>query len=180
VRNHARDLAATRNYLTLDDVDAIQGLVAGEGPFMVVDLGAGSGTTALAVLDVRDDAQITTVDIDIANIHWAEKAVRAYYPNAAWDSLHMTAEAAASRFVGKPVSLVLHDAGHEFEDVYGDLVTWHAVVPSGTPLWVHDYTKAPWQEESYPGVRKALKDLIKRGLIVQAGTPGLGWTGRFQ
>lgn len=180
MRNHARRLAASRMYLLEDDVDAIQSLVAAlpDGPILVVDLGAGSGTTALAVLDVRDDASIITVDNDRSALDWAGAAVRNTYPDADWRPMHADAAVAAT-FVPDPIALLLHDAGHGRDDVARDLEAWLPLLAPGTPVWVHDYAPAPasWGQPHYPGVAEAIADLVARGMLIESGTHGLGWSG---
>lgn len=177
----AKELAASRMFLMAEDVEAIQQLVQALAPDVkVVDLGAGSGTTALAVLDVNQHAAIITVDIDQGAIHWAERNIEAYYPGAHWTWMVLDAAASAT-FIG-PVDLVLHDASHEEEHVEADLRAWAAVCAPGTPLWVHDYAAPPvsWGQPDSPGVARAIAALIRDGLIEHVGTAGLGWYGRFR
>jgi len=182
MREHALRLAASRMYLMAEDVHAIQSLVPTSGPCRVVDLGAGSGTTALAVLDVREAAKIVTVDIDQQNLDWAEKNIRAYYPDADWRGLLSDAAAAAEKGERHGIDLVLHDASHEREHVYADISAWAKVVAPGTPLWVHDYASPPesWGQIASPGVSLAIADLIAEGVVEEVRTAGLGWIGRFR
>ncbi len=180
--DNARQLAISRNYLTVADVEAIQALVRSiEGGVRVIDLGAGSGTTALSVLDERPDAQIVTIDISAENLSWAEKAVRNVYPSANWRGILSRADEVRDFFDGQPVNLILHDAGHEYADVYGDLVEWASAVPAGCLVWVHDYARAPWEgADAYPGVAEAIQVLTVAEVLRETGTPGIGWTGIVQ
>lgn len=185
-RTFARELAASRMYLMEEDVIQIQHLVRTFSPnivLTVIDLGAGSGTTALAVLDDREDAQITTIDIDPANVAWAEKAVRNAYPGANWVGVVADAADTAHRRVGHVVDLLLHDASHERDHVEGDIRAWLPYLMPSSLIWVHDWLAPPpsWGQPSSPGVDGAIGQLIHDGLIRPApefGSRGLGWVGR--
>jgi len=181
---YARALAASRSFLLEEDVDCIQGLVRvldSRSPLYVVDLGAGSGTTALAVLDERPDARIVTVDIDPTALHWAGRAVHNAYPEAVWRMAEASAEdVAAIRFPhDDPVHLLLHDASHERDQVERDLRAWCAFLPANTPIWVHDYSSPPaaWGQPASPGVAEAVDLLVAEGLLAPRGVAGLGWFG---
>lgn len=185
-RDFARNLAMSRRFLTVEDVETIQMVVrmlsqhtATMGrPLRVVDLGAGSGTTALAVLDERDDSQITTVDNDRANIDWAELAVRMAYPEADW--LGVVEDAAdTGHYVGELVDLLLHDASHEREHVERDLRAWLPRLAPHAMVWCHDWAAPPpsWGQPASPGVREAVEALLSDGSLKRFGTGGLGWIG---
>lgn len=187
-RDNALRLAASRMYLMREDVLTIQMLVErldtpARNPLMVIDLGAGSGTTALAVLDVRDDARIVTVDIDQANLDWAGKAVRNVYPQANWQPMLQDAadtEWAKMLLHDVPLDLLLHDASHERAHVEADLRAWIPMLAPGALIWVHDWASPPqsWGQPDSPGVALAIQTLVDEGLLVTLGTDGLGWYGQ--
>lgn len=180
----ARTLAVNRLFLTVQDVDDIQNLVLALPPDSnVLDCGAGSGTTALAVYEARPDVHIVTVDINATNIDWARKNLQAYIKDADlphWSSWQGRVDQIdVSGWLHKDFALVLHDAGHSEEDVYGDIQHLRTIVAPGTKLWVHDFSPMPGvgYEE---GVSRAILRLLSDGLIDLDGTPtGLGWIGHF-
>jgi predicted O-methyltransferase YrrM len=176
----AYQLAASRLFLAQEDVTAIEGLVRdlGRGPVRVIDLGAGSGTTALAVLCANPKAHVTTVDRDEEALGWARLNVRPHFPEAIWVPLLADAAAAAALYPARNVNLLLHDAGHGYEDVWRDVRAWLPLLRPGACVWVHDYGPPPWGGEDYPDVRRACGDLVQAGLLVEVGTPGMGWIGR--
>lgn len=181
MRDHAKRLAASRRFLLEEDVEVIQqavAMLADRNPLLVADLGAGSGTTALSVFDVREDAQVVTVDIDADALHWAEAAVRNAYPDALWWGYQRSADNPVTSV--RPFDLLLHDAGHTREDVDGDLRAWLPHLAPGALIWVHDYLPPPvdWGQPDSPGVRQAIRALEIGGLIEGISVGGLGWLGR--
>lgn len=182
-RDNAKKLAASRMFLLAEDVDLIQQLVREQpaGILCVIDLGAGSGTTALAVLDERADTQITTIDISAENVAWAEKAVRNCYPHADWLGVVGDAsEITPTRDNMDLIDLLLHDASHEREHVEADIRSWLPYLrPDTGRIWVHDVVAPPaaWNNPGYPGVAEAIVSLIGEGLIKPLGYGGLGWYG---
>lgn len=173
----AHKLAASRMFLTQEDVDDIIGLVEKihEEP-VVWDLGAGSGTTTLAVFQTNPKATVYTVDIDAENLEWARKNVEAYnLDTSTWHGLHMTALAAAGQRVG--CDLLLHDASHDGDIVEQDLRAWIPALAKGTMIWVHDYKEMPGAAESYPGVKAACDRLVKEGLLKRHKSTGIGFIG---
>lgn len=192
----AHRLAATRRFLLAEDVDLIQSVVPREGTPTVVDLGSGSGTTALAVLDVNPDAIIVSIDSDVANRDWAEANVDAHYPDAnvtwmvgkasdpwadlgGWDIARETMDLFGTGPHAN-VDLLLHDAGHSYEDVHGDLSAWLPLLKPGTPVWIHDASPPPpdWgSKDESAGVTRAIMVLIGQGLLKGGTRAGLGWLG---
>lgn len=178
----AHALAASRRFLCAEDVDTIHMLtqaLPAEREVTVVDLGAGSGTTALAVFAARPErVRVVTVDNDQANLDWASLAVRNVGQEHHWTPMR--------RDAGEPfivdAGLLLHDAGHTEGDVERDLRAWLPRLRVGTPIWVHDYgvhhKASTMPDERYPGVARAVQRLIREGMLAQDGTAGWGWYGR--
>jgi precorrin-6B methylase 2 len=175
----AYQLAASRLFLAQEDVTAIEDLArplaAGS---IVIDLGAGSGTTALALFCANPLLRVHTIDIDAQALHWARLNLRPHFPDAWWNPIQSDAAAAAAMHADADVDLLLHDAGHEYEDVHGDVLAWWPKLRPGAYVWVHDFAPAPWQDEHYPGVAAACEALVLAGHLEPVGPIGLGWIGR--
>lgn len=181
-RDNALRLAASRMFLMAADVELIQQIVREQPPgkIAVIDLGAGSGTTALAVLDEREDAQITTIDISAENVDWAGLAVRNVYPDADWVGVVADAADVSHRDLSHPVDLLLHDASHERQHVEADIRAWLPYLrPETGRVWVHDAFAPPagWGQPASPGVTEAIVGMIADGLLKPLGYGGLGWYG---
>lgn len=196
-RDNALKLAASRMYLTEGDVLTIQALVRemlGRRYVMdehhphrlhVANLGAGAGTTALAVLDECEQVGLFTYDISQANLDWTKQAIDNCYPDFdGWYPRLM--DAAEGGVQGEPhaIDLLLHDASHERDAVEADLRAWLPRLRDDAFIWVHDYRDPPaaWGQPGSPGVAEAVAQLVREGLIretASANDHGIGWVGRL-
>ena len=180
---HAHSLALSRGFLCLEDVDLIGegvALLPPDRPVSVVDLGAGSGTTALSVFAARSRSiTVTTFDIDPVALDSTEECmsnagyrllwqrVQSESWNTADNHLRFAAAEGLSFF-----DMLLIDASHHEEDVRRDLEAWLPLLRPGAPVWAHDYT---WD---YPGVIKAIDEAEAAGQLEFIKTAGWGWLGR--
>lgn len=145
----AHGMAASRAFLYADDVDAIIELVHSlpERPVVVVDIGAGAGTTALAVLETRNvNITVFTLDIDHENLNWARLAL---YNAGLLDNWVPVYAPSRTRFLDR-IDLLLVDGDHSFEGVAKDLDVWLPAVPHKAPVWLDDHY------DEYPGVAEAV------------------------
>lgn len=160
----AKALAESRLFLTVQDVEDIQDIVS-YLPLIpiVVDLGAGSGTTALSVYEKCHAAEVHTVDINRENLEWAELNLRANQIDITkWYGVF--SDASECFLKENSVDFLMHDAGHEYEDVFNDIKAWHLAMKPNAYIWIHDYK--PMFSDEYPGVKQAIDELISLGLIV--------------
>jgi len=190
----AHDLADSRRLLTREDVDCLQRLalrLPGRG--VVLELGAGSGTSALAILCVRPDLMIVSVDISEEAIHsTAELLSNAadqrfiMRPDTCWrgviaDSCDVVAIADPMADIksGTPDALLI-DSSHELEATRRELDTWLPALRSHGHVWAHDYDAAAAVAQgidAYPGVGTAIDEAVALGRLVTGGVEGLGWWG---
>lgn len=170
----AHDLARSRGFLLEADVDLIQEGVRTlpHSRFVtVVDLGAGSGTTALSVFCERPIAIIVvTVDHDeVAIASTRELLTNARHVQHWVGVLSKTTEATLPPEVPmRPFDMLMVDADHSYEGVKADLETWLPSVRDGAPVWLHDYT------EEYPGSMRAIDEAIAEGKLEFVKTQGWG------
>ncbi len=154
-------LAASRQMCCRADitllVDVVNGLV--DRP-LIVQLGAGSGTMALAVLGARDDTVLESFDCSADALVWEQRAldnVRGQLKNLQKRYIaHMQQSAAAGRSWPRlVVDLLIVDADHTYPGVLSDLRAW---VRHCKLVFVHDYDGAT-APRRYPGVRLACDEV---------------------
>jgi predicted O-methyltransferase YrrM len=168
----AHALARSRAVLVEEDVDLIRDLVrslADRTAIMVVDLGAGSGTTAAAVFAERPaDVTVVTVDVDKQAIQWASRFIENIGVLDRWRGVQGDAAAMGRAWPASvPVDLVLLDASHEYEQTVAEIAAWRDVLRFGSPMWLHDYV-------GYEGVRQAVDEAVARGDLRVIEQRGLG------
>lgn len=147
----------------------------------VVQLGAGSGTMALAILSARRDVTLWSFDTDQQALNWEEQAIvnaealpPEDKPGPIYIPMRQDSVIAGRTWDGNAqIELLVIDADHSYEGVTADMGVWgrHSEL-----VFLHDYdgTLAPRQ---YPGVRKAANE------IWGVDTPPLhkaGWSAVFR
>lgn len=174
----AHDLARSRRFLLVEDVDLIQQAVRTMLPVdrlvQVVDLGAGSGTTALSVFCARStQIRVLTVDHDPVALASTGQCMT----NAGFRHLWTPMEAKTAEYGARLVpflrfdekaDFLMVDASHEYEDVRADLAAWLPLVRPGAPVYCHDYT------DEYPGCRQAINEAIAEGRLIPVEQAGWG------
>lgn len=182
----AHRLAASRMFLTAGDVDDLITL-ARDLPRggRVVDIGAGAGTTALAILQTRRDVEVWTIDNDQQALNWARQVLLNYaMPTDHWHDEFAAAVDAARAWAKRSeamrnVDLLLHDGDHSRGQVEADLRAWLPYLTKfKSRIWVHDYFAMAGAQETYPGVGEALDNLATEGRLGYVrDSAGVGWIG---
>lgn len=169
----AHELAASRALLNWEDVDLIQEMVEAlplTKPVRVLDLGAGSGTTALAVFCVRPtDVAVITVDHNQEALDSVTQLLTNYGYIDKW--VGMLGDTCQVKLGGQ-FDMLMIDSSHEYEQTLCELKRWlPMLVPEGL-LWLHDY-----RGKVYPGVKRALDEWPMPFEVL--GVKGLSWGGRL-
>lgn len=156
----AYGLANSRQMCCRADLDLLIEVIGTLAPDpVVVQLGAGSGTMALAVMGARDHITLWSFDTDLQALAWEWEV----FKNAKVDLQHgrqyrprqKDSALGGKEWVWGGVDLVIVDADHSYEGVIADVSAWrdHCGL-----MFIHDYdgTTAPQQ---YPGVRRACDEM---------------------
>lgn len=168
-------------YLFRDELVLLKSLpgMIDRSPCVVVNIGAGAGTSGLAFLESRPDLELHTVDItDLSSPFGCLEAERQVGQAAGfklgdrWRQYHMDSKALAAQWTGGPVDIVLIDGDHTYEGCVGDIVGWMPHIRPGGLMAVHDYRKGDLQTEAdgfhadgphpvpWPGVDRAVDELL--------------------
>ncbi len=158
----AHALAASRGMLAAADVDLIREVVADlPAGATIVDVGAGSGTTALAVFAERTDIHLVSIEADVSTMNWARQVVENIGASEGWDDRVEDAIEAAASFPDAHANFIILDAAHEEADVRAELEAWLPKLAPGGYLLVHDY-EAFTAPSFYPGVKAAIDPFIAK------------------
>ncbi len=158
----AHALAASRGMLAAADVDLIREVVAKlPSGATIVDVGAGSGTTALAVFAERTTMHLVSIEADVSIMNWARQAVENIGASELWDDRVEDAIEAAASFPDAHASFIILDAAHDEDAVRAELEAWLPKLAPGGYLLVHDY-EAYTAPNFYPGVKAAVDPFIAK------------------
>ena len=150
---------------------------------IVINIGAGAGTSGLAFKETRPDIQLCTVDItDTSSPFGCLEAERQILKDAGlWDErvahFHADSKRLAETwtrdFTNEFVGLVFIDGDHTYEGCKGDIQGWLPLLAFDGIVAVHDYDKSTvyankdWNEKAkvphpkdYPGVDQAVNELL--------------------
>lgn len=168
-------------YFFVAEIPAIKTLVRSLPPYpLVVNLGAGAGTSGLAILESRDDVTLVTIDIEngdspLGSLYSERDVMRraelSDLFNVRWFQIHGdSAETGRDwhiqDFYGSP-HMVFVDAAHQEEECRADIEAWLPNLLPGGIIAIHDYRKvdiAPTTDgphwRAWPGVDIAVSDLL--------------------
>jgi predicted O-methyltransferase YrrM len=184
----AESLQAAFKYLFPNEVPALK-LLARTLPdnSVVINIGAGAGTSGLAFMESRGDLRLITIDInDESNWRGCLQAEHDILNQAGLWSDGVTHVHKDSKEVGSNwrifhnesygmfgyVNLVFIDGDHSYEGCKGDITAWLPNIKPGGIMAVHDYKKSELYEHDkdykddaphpkpWPGVDKAVDELL--------------------
>ncbi len=179
---NAHALAASRRMLVRQDVDLIQETVRAVAKgtraknLTVVDIGAGSGTTALSALEAGPPVTVYSYDDDPSAINWAEEAVKNTGRLDDWHKL-LSWEELTEAIGDKKIRFAMMDHEHSEEAVAKALSWCRRRMAKDGRLWVHDYadpTDFGLASEPTPGVAQAVDAAVKEGFFKLVAEDGLG------
>lgn len=138
-------LQAAFGYLFVEEVQALKEIVRmlPSDP-EVLQIGAGAGTSSLAILEARDDVHLTTIDIEAGDSPFGSLfAERKVVTEAGHINRLMQIHGDSKQIDLRPVTfdMVFIDGDHSYEGCYSDITRWATyIVPDGI-MAIHDYNK---------------------------------------
>lgn len=181
--HNSASLQAAFRYLFPAEVPALKELAQSLPPNpVVVNIGAGSGTSGLAFMESRPDLKLITIDVryddsPLGCIVAEEREIKA----AGFSALRYSFAVGDSKIIGRQwqeeyfyaglPSMVLIDGDHSYEGCAGDIQAWLPNIKPGGIIAVHDYKKhlLTYNEETcphprpWPGVDRAVDELLLMG-----------------
>lgn len=151
----AYDITGEAFWFQRHDVDTLHRLVLSLPPTpVVVNIGAGFGTSALTIVEMRHDAFVFSIDVE-------ERPDEECYLRAAglWEQHRVVRILGRSQDVGRhwpaPVDMVFVDGDHSTDGVVGDARAWLPRIAPGGIIAFHDYGR-----ESLPGVKEGIDHVM--------------------
>lgn len=135
----------------------------------IVQLGAGSGTLAMAVFSQDLDITLFSVDNKEDGHHYEMRALQNVgidINNGCYYSIISDSAEAGKQWEGGNVDLLIVDATHDYESVKADIEAWQPHVNGF--IFVHDYD-AQGAPNHYPGVKQACDELFGSEPLWQQG-----------
>ncbi|GAG31860.1 unnamed protein product, partial [marine sediment metagenome] len=166
----AQELADAYGYLKHGELPFLIELIRSlpDDP-LVANIGAGSGTSGLAILEARDDSFLVTIDL-YDRIRPTGALGNERYQVARSSLMHRRAEiCSGSALAGKnwwthkekkwwrrKVDMVFHDAAHNYDTLKAEIEAWLPRVRAKGIIAIHDYTSEHWG-----GVALAVDELLR-------------------
>lgn len=189
------DAASVRKafgYLFENEFEALRDIVREDLPQypVIVNIGAGAGTSGLLFLETRLDTTVYTIDITDESSPFGclegervavKQAGLGHLAGTRWHQIHGDSKDVARTWPeNKPVDLLFIDGDHSYDGCWGDLTLWYQHMNPGSIVAVHDYYKEQDYAQKntivsitdeiratvikpYPGVDRAVDDFL-RGL----------------
>jgi predicted O-methyltransferase YrrM len=148
----AYELSDWQGYLTHNEIDAIKKVCKSlPKNSIVVNIGAGGGTSSFAMLESRKD--ITVISVDIAasgqEIYTNEHLRLAEMPEYLARYIRVWGD---SKDVGRAwpdkwkIAMVFIDGDHSYQGCMGDLEAWIDHISEGGYVLFHDYGSPNWPD----------------------------------
>jgi predicted O-methyltransferase YrrM len=147
----AEQLSDAFGFLYADEVGELKRLARLMPPNpVVVNIGAGTGTSGVALMESRPDLHLITIDItfEVSPLgglgnerHWMAQA--GFGPDR-WRQIHGDSKDVGRNWNDGPVDMVFIDGDHSEAGVFGDLYAWLVSIKPGGIFAFHDYHASVW------------------------------------
>ena len=162
----ANDLSDWLNYLSRNEILLLKNVTRSfkHAP-IIVNIGAGAGTSGLAFIESRDDLFMYTIDVSPGGpLGGLESEHNSFVAAGVENKGNFTRILGRSHDVAErwpkiayhpKVDIVFVDDNHMEEDVRGDIEGWLPLIREGGVIIFHDYTSEQW-----PAVRQVVDELM--------------------
>lgn len=137
---YAYRLARGIGYLSVDEVSFIKKIARIlPAQATVVNIGAGSGTSIIAILEDRPDVEVWSVDISNTN------GVSQFEEAKVIDRIApLIGDSKAIDYPGPAIHLLFVDGGHLQDEIRGDIAAWIPRMDEHGIVMYHDYGSPHW------------------------------------
>lgn len=155
-------------YITHKEADMLQALARSLPPHpIIINIGAGNGTSTLAFMQSRDDAEVYSVDVQYdSHPYGSLVGERAHLAKAnlsnspRYHQIH-----GDSKAVGRDwfqtyrmlIDMVFIDGDHSYAGTKGDIEAWRPLMKSGSIMAIHDYEKV---DKIWETVNRAVREMF--------------------
>lgn len=166
----AKRLAEAFGYLSMEELVLLIQLVESlpDDP-LVVNIGAGVGTSTMAILETREDSFVVSIDL-YTGVHPTGGLGNEYFEVKDAEMLDRRFEICSDSTVAgkswfehkekhwwrRKVDMVFHDAAHGYKTLKAEIEAWLPRVRAKGTIAVHDYTSVHWD-----GVAEAVDELLR-------------------
>lgn len=117
---------------------------------VAVNIGAGAGTSSLAIKEARPAWKLTTVDIDPGSPYGGLQNERNAFHEIGWDALlpnQILGDSGKIEWKGdQPLDFILIDADHTERGLFADMENWLPHMRIGGLVAFHDYHRTEWPD----------------------------------
>jgi len=165
----AESLCNAFGYLEVEEVAFIKKLTADLPPNpVVVNIGAGSGTSGLAFVEKRADLILYTIDFRASSPLGGLENERNAFAGAGFLGMERhrqilgdSAETGRN-WKGPKIDLIFIDGAHGYLDVKADIEAWYPHMKPNGLMVFHDYGADPWV-----GVKRAVDEMMKHQELLE-------------
>jgi len=162
------------HYLYRDELPALQELARSLPPgALIVNIGAGAGTSGVTFMEAREDLRLVTIDITKESSPFGclvgeEEELK---KRGLWgdrnSQIHGDSKVVGREWDREKVDMVFVDGDHSYEGCRGDVEAWLPHVKPGGIIAIHDFRKGDIAETKdgphpmpWPDVDRAVKDYL--------------------
>jgi len=160
----AESLATSFGYMTVEEVRMLKyavGLIEPGTTTKIVNVGAGAGTSSLAIREASLWALLYSIDISpggpLGGFDGETNAFKQAFLHPTHHPIQMLGDSGeiAANWQSGPVDMVFIDDGHHYDDISRDIKSWWPILKTGGIIAFHDYGAAVW-----PDVAMAVDELV--------------------
>jgi len=195
MKHTSESLGMSFGYLSPNEIKYLKTLSNSfKEPPVIVNIGAGAGTSGLSFMESRKDKFLYTIDItDKSNPFGCLEAERIQFKNAGFcldehnHQIHKDSVTVGKNWKDyyvdgshKKIDLVFIDGEHSYEGCIGDFESWLPNVKKNGIISIHDYNKKEAFKDKFVkgqphpvallGVDKAVSELLSNSDIELIGT----------